>query len=103
MLRNIEDGDQLPFTIRVGDVNVVLYYREDDDSEESSAEGVSTGAVAGISIGTFIIGILVGIVVGVFVHLGWSACFKRKGSMEFNSTSREKYERQIDDIPMSDD
>ena len=103
MVRDVKDGEQLPFSIRIGDSTVTPYYRSEESEEEEESEGLSNAAVAGISIGTFVFGMIVGAITVVLVHLFCSMCFKKKkGSVNFQSSKHEKYERQIDDIPIGD-
>ena len=107
MLKNVKNGERLPFSIRFGDSNITpYYYSSEEDEEEEESEGVSNAVVAGISIGTFVIGVLVGIVAIVLVQVLWFlVCSRKKGGVNVSGSVQQdsaKYERQFDDITSDD-
>ncbi len=108
ILQGLDEGDALPFTIRIGDSDITPSYYPEGEIESESSD-LADSSIALISIAMFVVGVLVGVVAMVLTYVIITRCCKRKSSVEFGggagssqSESAAKYERQIDDVVADD-
>ena len=108
MLQGVDDGDELPFTISIGDSVITPSYYPEEEAESSA---LADSSIALISIAMLVVGVLIGVVAMVLTYVIITCCCKRKSSfVEFGaggggssqSESAAKYERQIDDVVADD-